>query len=517
MCVTSTSPARQRARVGEGRHAADGPAGARRARRPGRDQDGALRRSARPAPAADRRDRPRLQHPDVAARVEGPLGVLRRAVVLLDAAARARRASRTSSSVEDGSRGLLVAERRGCASRRPRSARRRAPCGGPRGRGSRARPCRRRSGRVTRVPETTLSPRPKAPSMTMRSRLPVAGSTVNMTPARVGGDLALDDDRDVHARAWEAALGAVEHRAAAEQRRPAAADGVDDRVGAARRSGRSRSCRRRTPSSVSSAVAEERTATGAVAVAARQRLVGGDDRGAQPRRHRAPLDELARGTGTGLERRRVVDVDAVEQLRDPLAQRRSPRSSARRPAPRRRSRGARARPRRSARRGWRPSRRRRRCRAWSARRRSGSPPAARWVWGSRSSSAGSSTRSRRVPSGRAARPRWWTTDSARQTLTRRASAPGDAAASALPDGAAATAKRAGPGSGATATAPPSEVRAPTACGGPNPNGATRATTRVPRRVEATAVQPSGAGAGMDAMPSGAMRDATTTPSGAPAG
>ena len=62
---------------------------------------------------------------------------------------------------------------------------------------------------------------------------PLAGSIVNITPARVDSDLALDDDRDVHVGLAEAALGAVEDRAGAEQRRPAAAHRVDHRVGAA--------------------------------------------------------------------------------------------------------------------------------------------------------------------------------------------------------------------------------------------------------------------------------------------
>ena len=58
---------------------------------------------------------------------------------------------------------------------------------------------------------------------------------VNITPARVECDLALDDDGDVHVGLREAALGAVEDRAGAEQRGPAAPDGVDD---ARRRRGR---------------------------------------------------------------------------------------------------------------------------------------------------------------------------------------------------------------------------------------------------------------------------------------
>ena len=129
--------------------------------------------------------------------------------------------------------------------------------------------------------------------MTIRSVSPLAGSMVNITPARVGGDLALDDDGDVHPAPGEPARGAVVHGAAAEQRRPAAAHGVDRPRLRRGRSGTSRSCRRRTPRPC-----PRRWPTSARRRARRPRrppaCVGGGDRLAQPVGHRAPLDDRAR-------------------------------------------------------------------------------------------------------------------------------------------------------------------------------------------------------------------------------
>ena len=69
--------------------------------------------------------------------------------------------------------------------------------------------------------------------MTMRSSRPERRVDREHHAGARGLDLALDDHGDVHVGLREAALGAVEDGAGAEQRRPAAAHGVDDRVGAA--------------------------------------------------------------------------------------------------------------------------------------------------------------------------------------------------------------------------------------------------------------------------------------------
>ena len=69
--------------------------------------------------------------------------------------------------------------------------------------------------------------------MTMRSARPVEGSIGEHDAGARRAHLALDDDGDVHVGLREAALGAVEDGARAEQRGPAAPDGVHDGVGAA--------------------------------------------------------------------------------------------------------------------------------------------------------------------------------------------------------------------------------------------------------------------------------------------
>ena len=182
--------------------------------------------------AAGRGDRPRLQHPHVPVGIECPLGVLRRPVVALDPYGEIRELTHLRV-IEHRAHRLLRRELAHGSSRHPRPARSSS---------SLARTSRvtiaivcfsttYRSGET--LPETTASPSPNEPSITIQSARPVDGSIVNITPGARGGDLTLDHHRDVHLRLGEATLGAVEHRATAKQRGPAATHRIDQRVAAA--------------------------------------------------------------------------------------------------------------------------------------------------------------------------------------------------------------------------------------------------------------------------------------------
>ena len=173
-----------------------------------------------------------------------------------------------------------------------------------------------------------------------------------------GLDLALDHDGDVHVGLAEAALGAVEDRAGAEQRGPAARAPLPPPRPRRARSSRSRSSPRRTPTRC-----PQRSPTSARPLARR------------PRRRRAPRrrgGSRRSAIGHGLGRDHLAGViGAAAKLRRcrPRRLHRAAADALAKPALRRRSgvgggadhepRGHRAARPRSARRGWRPCRRRR--------------------------------------------------------------------------------------------------------------------------------------------------------------
>ena len=126
------------------------------------------------------RDRARLQQPDPAVPVDGPLRVLRRPVVRLDP----RPQLRQGADLRVGEGELVSRQRRALPVRVP-----------PPGTATIAtRLSPRRRSRISPVavsttkwsgltaPETTASPRPRLASMTAWRRLPVTGFAVNRTP-----------------------------------------------------------------------------------------------------------------------------------------------------------------------------------------------------------------------------------------------------------------------------------------------------------------------------------------------
>ena len=265
-------------------------------------------------------DRAALQHPQRAVGVERPLGVLREAVVLLDAPA------------ELGDRDdLVVAEHRPQRLLLGEGALNGAAVGGvldheilvvdlaaaDRERGllddvavgrDRARDDRLAEAEGALDDELVALPGGRV------DREHHAGAR--------GVHLALHDDGDVHVGLPEAVDAPVVDRARAEQRAPAAAHGVDDRVGAAD--------------------VEERLVHagkgGDVGVLGRCRRAHGDgqdriftrpagqlavlraDLVRQRLGQRGLVEQLARGHGGGLQRDGVLHVHGVQQLRQALAQ-----------------------------------------------------------------------------------------------------------------------------------------------------------------------------------------------------
>ena len=138
---------------------------------------------------------------------------------------------------------------------------------------------------------------------------------MNITPARVDWNLALHDDRDVHLAVTEAALAPVVDRSRAEQRAPAALDGVDHRLARRGCSGTLSFIPANEAEAVSSAVADERTATGSSESSAPTSWSYASEIAAASQSGislsftawRAPLGGL-------LQRRGVLDVEPVEQL-----------------------------------------------------------------------------------------------------------------------------------------------------------------------------------------------------------
>ena len=270
----------------------------------------------RGAAVTGRGDRPRLQEPQSAARIERPLGVLRSVVVALDPPPEL--GDRADLVIgQHRARGLHVVERalHGAAvlvridrelfaahlARDDRQQRlvddvavgRHAP----------------RDDRLAE-PEGAFD----------HQMVGIAGGGVDREhhagPRR--RHLTLHDHRDVHVCLTEAALGAIEDGARAEQRRPAATHGCDDLV---------------RPADVEEGLVHAREGRGRGVLARRRRAHGDRDRlptgelregGAdsrlQPGWHRLALDHRARVDGRRLQGRGIVDVDAGEPLGEPCAQ-----------------------------------------------------------------------------------------------------------------------------------------------------------------------------------------------------
>ena len=188
MCATSTSPSSNCAASASVVSTRTAPArGARRGSETAQQHGPAARWARCAAAAVPRRrgDRPRLEHPDVAVGVKGPLRVLRRAVVVLDADRRAPRGCEPRRRSSAGA----------CGS----SSRQQPRLGAPVGRGldhellgvdlardDRERgPCRRRSGRARRCPTRPPRRGRRSPRSRAGRCAPLAGSMVNITPARV--------------------------------------------------------------------------------------------------------------------------------------------------------------------------------------------------------------------------------------------------------------------------------------------------------------------------------------------
>ena len=286
------------------------PAGRPRRRPEAAQQDRAAAAPGIRRGAPDRRDRARLDHPQSAVGVEAPLGVLRAAVMALD---------RQSGPAQQ--QNLLVVEHRGQRLAVIEAAAHRAAV--------RERLDRhlldvhlahedRQGGFVDDVPIGRDAPGhdrlAQAEGALDHEVVLVGAGGVDgeHDPGPGGGDLALDDHRDVLVGLPESALGAIEDGAGAEHRCPAGADRVQHRVGAADVE----------EGLVHAGERGRRTVLGRRGGADGHRILiaeaevgqGLTDRIPQPFRNGRPGHDLTCAHRGRLERGGVVDVDGAEQL-----------------------------------------------------------------------------------------------------------------------------------------------------------------------------------------------------------